>query len=128
MATFHRSPDAHQKPQLCQTKSCIVSSGMVAHHEQTAGLLEGAGSLDAAEVRGDDTGRFTPPVRAHELVEDPAEAAAVEPEGWGLRRHGPRAVAGVPCLLRLPSRPPAGPHIGVSSWFMLDGGARGRRR
>lgn len=98
------------------------------HHEQAAGLLEGAGPLDAAEVCGDDAGSFAPPVRARELVEDPTEAAAVEPEGWGLRRRGPTAMAEVPRLLRLPGRPPAGPHIGVSAGLALDGGSRGRRR
>lgn len=97
-------------------------------HEQVAGLLEGAGPPGAAELRGDDDGCFTPPVRANELVEDPAQAAAVEPEDLGLRRRGPRAVAVVPWFLRLPGRPPAGPHIGVSAGLALDGGARGSRR
>uniref|UniRef100_A0A0A8ZE00 Uncharacterized protein n=1 Tax=Arundo donax TaxID=35708 RepID=A0A0A8ZE00_ARUDO len=96
-------------------------------HKHVAGLLESARSPSTAEERGDDAGRVAPPVRARELVEDPAEAPPVEPEGGGFRRRGPRVGTEVPWL---PSSgpPPARPSVDLGIRLALDGGGRGRRR
>jgi hypothetical protein len=47
-------------------------------------------------------------VRACELVQDPAEATAVEPEGGGLRFREPRVGSEVPSHL-FPGGPPSAP-------------------
>lgn len=75
------------------------------------------------EECGDDASRVVPPVRARELLEDPDEAAAVEAEGWGLRRRGPCEGTEVPWPL-FTDGPRIGPPVGVGLALDCSGGRR----